>query len=480
MVKRRRRWILLGVGLFVATVAALLFLGLHEDARYVKAAGGIEQARKDAREAFGTLTWEEFREANGTEYRDDRDAWRELRDSIPASVAAFEDRDVVPTLTHAEVFRQEEEWFSALQESIAPLAVHHVFIGDWGDWTTEPTRDVRQVIHAICVAIIGAADDGDVMSLERYTMLAFDVIAVAEQEQDTSTYFSGMINRSIVWEALVTASIKNRSNAKVTTVARALMQESPPTPSLAEVVAGDSRTTARLLEALHTLDTYQIGPWLEQGAYGYSSVDDLPTRFDRMKELWASLFSDEEVKNRRTGNRTADALEARYYEALIEAERLARLVSPVDGSGAVEFREYIDQVEANDNPSFELAVILLTNGDALIGWAIAFGFERRSSEAAIDMLRRYPKYADLPDELPQDLALIDPYGSGRDALYRKTGTGFVIYSRWTNGRDDGFIESIFYGDEYVQFQARSDDELDRGTIVNYRLTKPDPIYGYSP
>ncbi|MCH7905466.1 MAG: hypothetical protein IH944_13000 [Armatimonadetes bacterium] len=480
MVKRRRRWILLGVGLFVAAVAALLFLGLREDPRYVKAARGLEQAREDARDAFGTLTWEEFREANGTEYRDDREGWRELKESIPASVAAFSDRDTTPTSTPAEVFREEEEWFRALEERIAPLALHHIFIGDWGDWTVESTIDARRVIQAMTVAIIGAADDGDVKSLERYTMLAFDVIAVAEQEQDTSTYFSGMINRSIVWEALVTASIKNRSNARVMSVARALVQKLPPTPSLAEVVAGDSRTLARLLEALHTLNPYQIGPWLEQGAYGYSSVDDLPTRFDRMKELWASLFSDEEVKMRRTGNRTADALEARYYESVVEAERLARLLSPVDGSGTEELRRHFIELDEINDLSYELATVLLGSQDTIVGWAISFGFERRSSEAAIDMLGRYPKYADLPDELPQDLALIDPYGSGRDALYRKTGTGFVIYSRWTNGRDDGFIESIFYGDEYVQFQARSGNELDRGTIVNYWLTKPDPRFFYSP
>ena len=114
MAKKRRRWILLGVGLFVATVAALLFLGLREDPRYVTAARGLEQARKDARDAFGTLTWEEFREANGTGSRDDREGWRELKRSISETFFAYADADAPSTATPAEVFRQEEEWFRGL------------------------------------------------------------------------------------------------------------------------------------------------------------------------------------------------------------------------------------------------------------------------------------------------------------------------------------------------------------------------------
>ena len=169
----------------------------------------------------------------------------------------------------------------------------------------------------------------------------------------------------------------------------------------------------------------------------------------------------------------ADAFEARLLETMVQAWRIARTISTVDGSGAEDFRQYLLQVGESDDPTFELAGNLVNFLATIAHSVIDRSFDRHAVEVAIEMAGRYPEYADLPDELPQDLIFTDPYAKGAETLYRKTATGFIIYSRWKNGIDDGFDNPDYPREQYLHSWPSSTDRADRETVVNYLPTNPD-------
>ena len=85
---------------------------------------------------------------------------------------------------------------------------------------------------------------------------------------------------------------------------------------------------------------------------------------------------------------------------------------------------------------------------------------------------RYPNLEDLPAALPADLVAPDAFG-GEPLLYRKTPYGFLIYTRYKDRIDDGYIP--VYPDSY-EVEARTSpslDEKDWGLIVGYDI--PDPL-----
>ena len=72
----------------------------------------------------------------------------------------------------------------------------------------------------------------------------------------------------------------------------------------------------------------------------------------------------------------------------------------------------------------------------------------------------------------QDLLFADPYG-GRDALYRKTKYGFVIYSRSEDGVDDGFLPEtpdLFRERDVMSYS----NDKDEGLVICYDPIVPVP------
>lgn len=330
MVGKRRTLVLVGVGLFFGTVALLFYIALREDPRYVSAARGLEQARAEAREAFGTLRWEEFREQNETGFQDDRTAWRELQETVPDDVMAFFTSDTPPSVTRAEVFVENEDWLKAYSAKIAPFKIHHVYEKEWDDWAVETFAYTKSIIRALSVAMIGAADTGDLDSLGLYARAAFSVIEKTQEEPGHLSTIVGISNRAITVAALGRCAVKNRADEGVLLAVESLLQELPPPPTLREVFGGQARTLSIYIDTLHTYSPEEIGRWLDNVYEGFPLADEMPGLAERFKEYWDSVLSGEEIERRRTGRRTADALKARTLEVLVEMFKIVGAKGDID------------------------------------------------------------------------------------------------------------------------------------------------------
>jgi hypothetical protein len=123
----------------------------------VKAAAGLDAAKAEAREAFGGLTWEEYRENQGIEESDDSEAWEELSESIPKNVKDQE----VSLLSPAQIrtmYGMSSAWFGSVSGEIQDLKIQHFNPGDQGGHShLEMSIDAWRVLSALAIGITAAA-----------------------------------------------------------------------------------------------------------------------------------------------------------------------------------------------------------------------------------------------------------------------------------------------------------------------------------
>lgn len=471
MKKKRRTWLIV-VASCAALVAALFYLAVREDPQYVAASLLLEENRARAEERFAPLTWEEYREQNGTVLSDDRDEWDELFRSFPIDVGRFAGQNSPKYSTSEETFLAYEQFFDVLPAEVARLKVHHV--ADNGViWAGSPSSTMGLAKY-IGIAIEATAGLGRVEDLRRYVRAGFQIAERYMDEPSESSVLTGNSIQILVTNAVLRAAVKNRHSPEVVAALEELLREAPALPDPHDISAGEVRAWKDALAQLRKLKSYDVGPWLENYPINGTQWDiDETSPLDRIKERWEEFTSGEEAQVRRTGARTTAALEARLWEVLLARADALRSVSFETGEGTAKAKELDDALQDRSDPSYELADELFP-----IYWIIETlmrrSFYEQGAVFVVELVKRFPDYEDLPESLPQDVSFVDPFGNGSPVLYKKTPTGFVVYTRSRDGLDDGFVfdDPAKLGRQY--FHGWSSDRKDYGLVVSYKLSTTAP------
>ena len=176
------------------------------------------------------------------------------------------------------------------------------------------------------------------------------------------------------------------------------------------------------------------------------------------------------------GAHACDALEARVWQTSVEFHKIliGAEKSPAETIKLIE--EFEERLFGQGDVSYEVTRLRMYLTPQIAKTMLELlhikEFKHDARRAAFETVLRFQEYDSLPEELPHDLLFDDPLGDG-DALYRKTGAGFVIYTRGMNGIDDGFIPGT--PDELRKqdagYMVFGDDE---GFVVCYDPIVPAP------
>ncbi len=482
---RKRNWrrrLVIGAALLFAAVAALFYFALREDRRYVRAANELPALKAKAQATFGALTWSEFRKKHGSNYRDDREAWRTIADSAPKSIDPFGFTGAAFPESYAAVLDKEREWFDALPERIMSLKCQHSDKETWAE-QSEATSPPKKIAAALQVAIVGAADKGDATDVRKFTAASWRMANSLIEEPDLVNVATMRWVRTTILRGIVRAAVKDRHNDAVMRALEDAMLAAPLLPSFTDIVAGEARSYGPLLEQLRELPHKEVGKWLYDlsGLEMYEVLEKSP--LDRVKQMIEGIKSGEELDPKITGPHTTRALEARFWEVALQLHESASNVSLMNGDGARDFVFKSLFIVAKSDPSYDFAKLFNVppssrNGNGSDSFAGAMrplrlgNFSLRATELLLSMLRRYPSPSKLPASLPPDLAFSDPFGGGL-IKYRRTATGFLVYTVGENGKDDGFL---LPGPGALDFTYAaimpSLDTEEWGLAVSYTPTEP--------
>ena len=471
MKKKRRTWLIV-VASCAAFVAVLFYLAVREDPRYVAASLLLEENRAKAEERFAPLTWEEYRDQNGSVFSDDRDKWDELFRSFPIDVGRFAGQNSPKYSTSEETFLAYEQFFDVLPEEVARLKVHYV--SDGGViWTGSPLSTKGLAMY-IGIAIEATAGLGRIEDLRRYVRSGFQIV---EHYMDEPSEISVLIGNSIqimVTNAVLRAAVKNRRSPEVVSALEELLDNAPLLPDPRDISAGEVRAWEDALVQLRKLKSNEVGPWLDNYRdYGTQWKFDKGSPLDRIKERWEDFTSGEEAQVRRTGARTTAALEARLWEVLLARADALRSVSFETGEGTAKAKALDYALQQRDDPSYELADELFPIYP-IIQTLMSRSFIQQGADAVIELVKRFPDYESLPEGFPSDVSFIDPFGNGSPVLYKKTPTGFVVYTRFRDRHDDGFVFDDPAKLDRQYYNGLSSDRKDYGIVVNYELPTTAP------
>ncbi|MCH8978348.1 MAG: hypothetical protein IH945_03790 [Armatimonadetes bacterium] len=468
MTKKRRRWVLFAVALFSAVVGLLAYLALRENPDYVRAAKGVRQARIRAEEAFGPLTWEEYRKVHGIVYSDDRDAWQEIAQSIPRDVALLAHAAAPPETRFAEVYSANKAWFLGLRVQLDPLTLHQP---DLQNYHRLPLIEAKNLINALGVGIEGAADSDDSVAMTDLTMAAWGILDKYTAEPDYTGPSMILSGKIVISEALLCSAVRHRDDSAHLELIRTLLDSAPALPSIVEAAAGNVRSYFEFFTAMRQVGFGEINSWLDTAStdWGAALVSPSPLE-EKIDELLSRLRGDKEPNTRRAGENTVDALEARMWESLLEqsaAEVEALEHEPGSDRRLLQFAE---RIEGEQDLSYELVKSYL-NTDFAYRWKHN-EFLADAVRVAIALISRYPDHRALSDSLPPALVFDDPFG-GEPVLYKRTENGFVIYSRSEDLIDGGYLPKNDVRQIGVTI-GRSQGDADFGIVVRYAPNAPAP------
>ncbi|MCH8978346.1 MAG: hypothetical protein IH945_03780 [Armatimonadetes bacterium] len=471
MKKKRRKWLIV-TAVVAAILASLFYIVLREDPRYVAAAEMLPKVKAQAERTFGPLTWDEHRDQSGTVYRDDRNGWRDLSQSTPPAASALWDFRNPSSDTGLQVFLAEQAWFAELPLRLAPLRVHHVFKPDWKDWTFESAAYTKEMTKAIAVAVAATADLGRVSELRSFVQSGHGIAVKNYEEPSHLNALVGIANQSVLTDAILRTAVKHRNSPSVFKALDELLGEAPEFPSVSKLVAAEVRSWAPYLEDLRGLKPGEVEIWLDQMQAGAFEEYKPKSLLDKIKEHYEAYKYGGEVEVRRTGANTAAALEARFWEAALALDGALNGVSAETGEGIDELDQAVDAIGNATDPSYEMAgmFVYLTNITTVMQrWA----FRVAGADTVMEMVKRFPEYDDIPVGLPLDLVFTDPFGHGAPVLYRKTTTGFLIYSRDADEADDGYVPgNLAHLNKRYCTYSRSLSGKDVGYVVSYAPTDP--------
>ncbi|MCH8979511.1 MAG: hypothetical protein IH945_09770, partial [Armatimonadetes bacterium] len=333
MTRKRRKWVVVGVAVFVTVAGALLYLAVREDPRYVVAAETLPEVKAQAELTFSPLSWQEYREQNGVNSYDYRGEWQNLFSSASIEIGRFAGWNSPKYTTNEEAFLAHEAWFAALPEEIALLKLHHV--SDGGViWTGSPGY-TKPLAKYIGIAIEATAGLGRVEDLKRYVRTGYQITEYHMDEPAELNVLMGNSIQGMVTDAALRAAVKNRDNPQVVAAIAELLDVAPVMPDAQDISAGQARTWEITLARLRELKGYQIGPWLEYYEKHGPDWDPEKRSFrDHVEELWEEFRSGGAEPVRRTGSKTTAALEARLWQVLLARAEVLRTVSFTTGEGA--------------------------------------------------------------------------------------------------------------------------------------------------
>jgi hypothetical protein len=116
------------IGLACAAVAVIAYFATMEDPDYVRAAKEYDSALASAKEAFGPLTWEEYRAQRGTDSGHDPRLWKDVSDTVPSAVTRHLEEPLGPgrSPTNRALFVANRDWFLSCYDRVRNLTYRHV------------------------------------------------------------------------------------------------------------------------------------------------------------------------------------------------------------------------------------------------------------------------------------------------------------------------------------------------------------------
>lgn len=474
--KRKRIWWIVGGIVLFSGLLFFAFLSFGEHPDYRRGAEALPEARRRAEELMGAMTWAEHREQRRVEASHDEDRWIALEESIPKMFEEYRGSFVTGPILYPveELFEQNRDWLFSLAPQIEPLRL------------TRPTEDRESesltgydlraswgLTRLIVYQLLGAADAGDAEGVREAGKVGWMIIERQIEEYDLYTYGISSACFHQMERYIVMGAVRNRHDKEIVQALRNVMADRPDRPPYSEAVIGEARTYGPVLQSLRDLKPGEVELWVDKWIGANSEYPDGGAFGEFVRSALRKLSGDDEpVSNRRVGKHTAAALEARFLEAMVDCAEAAAELSYSKSDAHVRLRELDEFLESFSDRSYEFAAISVPAGTADFGENYKLTM-RDASAIALELIARYPEFADLPTALPADLASPDPFG-GEPLLYKKTSHGFVIYSRFENRVDDGYP---LIGPGILQAQTmftKSKSNLDWGLIVAYDAADPLP------
>ncbi|MCH7905431.1 MAG: hypothetical protein IH944_12825 [Armatimonadetes bacterium] len=464
----KKKWRVLAIiaGAVVLVTVGAVFYANREHPDYVRAAKLLPAARQEAEAMFGPLTWDEFRAENGIDFQDDTAAWEEVVSNIPQAVKTqYETRG--PLRNERAVFLAEREWFFQVRSQVQDLRIMHVLAED-GEFWAYSFNSYTEIIKALGVGIDGAAEVGDAEAVLEIGRAANSIIAAFNEEPSFIHHLVTFALLVIIDHVILSAAVRNRSNPAMLKSLQTVLNERPPILTIREVMSADARSESIYFEQLRTMSPLKIDDWLDEYA---AAARPEPPLLKIVYNASERVTGERPTLKRRTGNKTAAALEARRLEVMVRYTILFENLVNKEPDARRRINVLADRIEQTVDRSYELATYLMFS--TVVYVHISYAFNEAALRSAIALLGRYPDYEDLPETLPADLSFADPFGGG-SVIYRKTPRGFLIYSRSMNGTDDGYPLSD--PDELGQEASMVFylNREDAGLIVSYDPITPAP------
>lgn len=467
--KRKRIWWIVGGIVLFSGLLFFAFLSLREHPDYKRGADALPEARRRAEELMGQLTWAEHREQRGVEASHDENKWIALEESTPEMFAEYRDSFGTGPILYPveELFKQNRDWLFSLAPQIGPMRLTRPTENGegWGSIGYD-LRASRELVQQIRYLLLGAADAGDAEGVREAGEVGWMIIDRQMEEYDLITLF---VSRGCLHQMeryIVMGAVRNRHNKEIVQALREVMADRPDRPPYSEAVIGEARTIEPMLRELRNLEPGEVEVWVDEWFGANSEYPDGGAFGEFVRSALRKLSGNEEsVSNRKVGKNTAAALEARFWESMVDCAEAAAELSYSKSDAHVRLRELDEFLESFSDRSYEFAAFSVPAGTSDFSENYKLTM-RDASAIALELIARYPEFADLPTALPADLASPDPFG-GEPLLYKKTPHGFVIYSRHENRVDDGYP---LIGPDILQAQTmftKSKSNLDWGLVVAY-------------
>ncbi|MCH7905430.1 MAG: hypothetical protein IH944_12820 [Armatimonadetes bacterium] len=467
----KKKWRVLAIigGAVALVVVGAVFYANREHPDYVRAAKLLPAARLEAEAMFGPLTWEEYRAENGISGEVDLAKWEEVAASIPTRVKAQIDSRSTRR-TDKAVFREEREWFDRFANEVGELRFRHILMEGGEEWEL-PFTQYSTIVRALTIGIVGAADEGDADAVLVIGRASNNFIAALNEEP---ALISEMLNYAFVAilnQGILQSAVRNRDNPAVLQSIRTVLKERMHVPTIREVMSAQARSMSLELNRFRTMSPRAINDTLNEYEEFSFAAKPEPRLQKIVYDAWERITGERPTRKRKTGRRTAAALEARYWEVLVKYTVLFEQLTANEPGTRKEIVALADFLENTRDRSYEIAPFPMFS--VIIDSHIEWEFDHNVLRTAVALIERYPDHADVPEALPADLSFADPFG-GDPVIFRKTPRGFLIYSRYVNESDDGFPPEQ---PDQLGTEASIWYSLDRqeyGLIVSYDPIVPVP------
>ncbi len=468
--KKSRRICIVLILVASLTGAGVWFYNRHlgENPDYIHAAGELPAARAEAEKLFGPLTWSEYYAKKNISTKNDTEKWKQIVSSVPPEADQFYRGEADGSITCRQLFTRNKSWFLGLRERITGLSHSR----DEHGWLRPRGFETSKLVSAVSVGIVGAADAGDVKSVTYLTHVGWDIVISQSREPDPIAILHYTRTRTRIDLALIKGLIRNRSSGELFQAVCSALDARPDLPPLIKVYEGETRSfemgfddyrASSLEKLIHDVGGYESTDSKVPASPGSSS-----SIVEKLQNLIEDIKGDEPKNPKRIGLHTLDAFEARLLQTNVAFARASKIENSSECLS--RFKQIIDSIQQKKDLSYEWIQGPFL-GHEVVNQVRSL-FVELATRTAIEMIDRFPDFPDLPSALPSGLVFDDPFGGG-EVIYKKTGTGFVLYTRYEDLRDDGFVP-----DPGVDFSTndaaflRGKDWSDYGLVVNYLPTKP--------